>query len=271
MSNRIFEECVHYALKENQRNRSTIWLRQNVLRKFEMPYVEFFITTKCNLKCDKCSNLIPLLEKQNNLMADEFKANLDLFLSKIDRLYRLKIHGGEVFLHPELAKIIEYADKQKKVLSIRITTNGTIIPNEKTLKTLSDSKVVVQISNYDISKSKAKQLMDVFQKNKVKYVYLENQKWKDMGDFALREKNRFEECTIKRCTALLDGKIYICSRAGMMAKQNIVKDNGISIFLKTKDFRKEVQEMYNNNALECNYCDGDTCFAKEIKAGEQRK
>ena len=57
----IRKECLHYWQKENKkiskfqlysqiwvRQDSQIWFRQVVLKKFEIPYLEMFITTKCN-------------------------------------------------------------------------------------------------------------------------------------------------------------------------------------------------------------------------------
>ena len=49
------KECLHYCQKENKKTSRfllsfQIWFRQVVQRKFEMPYLEMFITTKCNLR-----------------------------------------------------------------------------------------------------------------------------------------------------------------------------------------------------------------------------
>ena len=71
----IRKECLHYCQKENKKisrfqSSFQIWFRQVVLRKFEIPYLEMFITTKCNLRCKHCFNLIPTL---NNRLINKFK------------------------------------------------------------------------------------------------------------------------------------------------------------------------------------------------------
>lgn len=81
---------------------SQIWFRQVVLKKFEIPYLEMFITIKCNLRCKHCSNLIPTLNNRQNYEISTLIEWLDELFSKIDCFYRLKIHGGEVFLPPRL-------------------------------------------------------------------------------------------------------------------------------------------------------------------------
>ena len=157
------------------------WLKQVIFQRFELPYLEFFITTRCNLKCKKCSNLIPSIRSHEDISPEDFKKTLDALRGKIDCLYRLKLHGGEVLLHPHLNEIIEYANKQKKIKLIRIATNGTIIPSERILKSLENSKAVVQISDYKLPEAKIEQLKSVVEGASVKYAFLENQKWRDMG------------------------------------------------------------------------------------------
>ena len=273
----ISKESFHYLRKENKSKSdfalfTGIFFRQKILNKFELPYLEMFITTNCNLKCEHCSNLIPSLEAKCNSDAEEIKRTIDLLLSKIDCLYRLKIHGGEVFLHPQLCEIIDFIKTKQKIRSVRLTTNGTIIPSDEVLKHIADSNIVVQISDYDVKNSKVGQLIEKLKSFKIGYAYLKEQKWSDMGGFEARDSSRFDECTIKRCTSLFEGKIYVCSRAAIMAKQCVIKDGGIPISLDRRKLKKGIQRMYNGKScMACRHCDGDTHFAKVIKAGEQRR
>ena len=270
----IYKECLHYQYKIEKRTgffqNLPIIIRQKLLGKFEIPYIEFFITTKCNLRCKHCSNLIPYIEKKGHIAFSEFKHNLDLLLSKVDRLYRLKIHGGEVFLHPELCEMVQYADSLKKIRSIRIATNGTVLPPEKALKVLAASKAIVQISDYPSFSDRAEKIVEIFKSYGVKYVRLKGQKWRDMGKIKKRETNRFESCSITRCTSLSRGKIYVCSRAAMMEEFGCHFNDGVDITVDKRTFRKDMLRLYHGDHCKaCFYCDGDTEFAKEIPAGEQ--
>ena len=271
----IREESFHYLRKENKTEsdfklKAGIFFRQRILRKFELPYLELFITTRCNLKCKHCSNLIPSLESKCNFDAAGVIRTVDLLLSKIDCLYRLKIHGGEVFLHPQLREIIDYLKTEKKIKSIRLTTNGTVIPSDEVLKSIANGNIVVQISDYDLGNSKVVQLIDKLKSFGIAYAYLKEQAWSDMGEFEARENSRFDDCTVKRCTSVFEGKLYVCSRAAIMAKQGIIVDEGIPLSLDGRELRKSIKNLYNGkSSIACRHCDGDTRFARVIKAGEQ--
>ncbi len=273
----IQKECLHYLRKENKgksdfKLMTGIRFRQKFLHKFEIPYLEVFITTNCNLKCKHCSNLIPSLEDKRNLDITIIKSTVETLLSKIDCLYRLKVHGGEVFLHPQLCDIIDFLKTQQKIKSIRLTTNGTIIPSDEVLKHIANSNIVVQISDYNLKNTKVQVLIDKLQSFGIAYAYLKEQKWRDMGGFTLRDESRFDECSVKRCTSVFYGKIYVCSRAAIMAKQGIIPDEGIPISLDKHNLKKSINEMYSGKyCAACQYCDGDTHFAKTIKAGEQKE
>lgn len=269
------KECLHYLKKEKPsvsigKLKAHIAWRQVLLRRFEMPYLEVFVTTHCNLKCKNCSNLIPTLSDKHHIDFTSIKNSVEALLSKIDCLYRLKIHGGEAFLHPQLCDLIDYFDKQDKIKSLRITTNGTLIPSDDILCRIAESKAVVQISDYASIQSKVNELIDKFKQYGVRYVYLKDQEWVDMGDCQIRDISRYDECTVKRCTSLYDGKIYVCSRAAIMTQKGYVLDEGIDVNLAKKELRRKIKMLYCGKLSEaCRYCDGDTYFSHIVIAGEQ--
>ena len=164
-----YRECARYLRKANDKGESIdeltklVWHRQNIEGKFELAYFEMFITTKCNLSCESCSNLIPFCKAQEHIDKKIIFDSIDNLLKKIDRLYRLKLHGGEVLLHPQLAEIIDYMGKKSKIVSLRLTTNATIIPSEKVLEAMRRRNLVVQISSYKIPNSKKKQLIELLE------------------------------------------------------------------------------------------------------------
>lgn len=277
MSLDLRKECLHYLKKEMPdvkvwKLKAGILWRQLFLRQYEMPYLEVFVTTHCNLKCKNCSNLIPLLTDKHHLEIAEIKKSIEILLSKIDCLYRLKIHGGEALLHPRLCDIIDFVEGQSKIKSIRIATNGTIIPSNDVLSRIASSKIIVQISDYDLCKNRVQVLIEKLKNFGVRYVYLKDQEWSDMGDFRRRETNRYDECTVKRCTSLYDGKIYVCSRTAIMAHNYNVDDEGIDVGLCKKELRKMMLVLYKGERSKaCLYCDGDTHFSNKVQAGEQEK
>lgn len=274
MNRRCRSQSLRYSLKEREGNKTLrsfgIWFRQKVLGKFEIPYLEVFITTKCNLRCEKCSSCIPYLKAHRDWSKEQFISDLEAVLEKTDRLYRLKLHGGEVFLNPDLPAIIEYVKKQKKILSVRLTTNGTVIPDQKILEVLRGSRVVVQISDYPLENTKRDQLVRLLEKNRIRYVCLRDQVWQDMGDFSLRSSSRYELCSIRRCTSMYDGRIHVCSRAAVMREEWKTGGMGIPVHTDRRSFRRAMRRLYKKKDDDaCMHCDGDTEFAPLTEAGKQ--
>jgi organic radical activating enzyme len=270
-------EIKHYIFKEYK----SFWKRhywlgkaffRNLINKYsQIPYLEVFMTTQCNLSCEKCSNLIPQLKNRAHIPADETITSIENIFRLVEYIYRLKLHGGEVFLHPELVKIIDYVSKHKRIVSVRIATNGSITPSESVLKALSGSKIVVQISDYEVSSAKTPKLIERFDEYQIKYVLLKNREWRDMGDFSLRESNRFAECSIKRCTSMLKNDLYVCSRAAMALQEHEISESYHYNFtsLTHTEFRHALSRLYNIPNEACSHCDGDTKYAKQIPAGKQ--
>jgi len=272
-----FKETKHYILKEIKPFwKRNYWLtkayfRNVFLRNSQIPYLEVFVTTKCNLSCEKCSNLVPQLKKQLHYPANDIISNIESILRYAKYIYRLKLHGGEVFLHPDLSKLIDYVSGNKRIISTRITTNGTLIPNESILQSLSGSRIVVQISEYEISSGNIPKLIQLFNDRHIKYVLLKDREWRDMGDFSERGSNRFFECSIKRCTSLFGEDVYVCSRAAMALQEHEISDSyHININGQTsKEFKSSLRRLYTIPNEACSHCDGDTKYAKPIPAGKQ--
>lgn len=272
-----YEKCANWYMRVHPKISKSdairrIKFRQKYLHKFELPYIEMFITTKCNLHCKYCSNLIPYCIPQKNFDAITVKETLSKLLSNVDRIYRFKLHGGEVLLHPELADIIEFAGRQKKIFSLLLATNGTIIPNDTLLKAIQKANCAVHISEYNLKNSKTAQIISLLEQYGIQYRYLHDFVWKNMGDFALRDTNRRTKCSVSQCVALYDGKIFICPRVAMMDFQGIVSSKYVEVFQNRQEFQHNMVNYYNDMTINaCNFCDGDTEYACDIVPGRQNE
>ena len=137
-----------YSIYENIKNKSLQWNSQNfvalvkvcislvcscllfpivgvyylinifLLRRVYLPRIEVSITTFCSLKCKDCSNLMQFYDKPYHVSAEQVIASIERVLNAIDSLEQLVILGGEPFLHPEFERIINYANKHKKVRTV---------------------------------------------------------------------------------------------------------------------------------------------------------
>jgi radical SAM protein with 4Fe4S-binding SPASM domain len=89
-------------------------------------------TSECNLRCKMCireTTGIPI----GRMSFEDFKKILD----KLDSLYKIGLSGqGELFMHPELFKMIDYSNKRG--ILVNLNSNGTLITKsiiEKICKT----------------------------------------------------------------------------------------------------------------------------------------
>lgn len=240
----------------------------------DIPFVEMSVTTKCNLKCKYCSNLIPYLSKQKHFDLDQNIEDLNKLLHAVHLIYRLKIHGGEPLLYPQLNEFLKYALEQPKIIDVRISTNGTVTPNENLLQTMKNPKFVLHISQYSITEKTVKKLIKKLQENNIRYFYMEGQKWSDLGNYEVQRERVMEEteamiqvCNMRKCTSYYEGKIYVCSRA---ANRCAIIGEEEGIFLGTEDDKQKLWAFFKETYFEsCQYCDGVLIDADMISAGEQ--
>ncbi len=242
----------------------------------DIPFVEMSVTTKCNLKCKHCSNLIPYLPVQQHFPLESNKKHLDQLLKKVHWIYRLKIHGGEPLYYPWLKDFLTYALEKPQIIDVRISTNGSVIPEPLLLKVMQNEKFVLHISSYPFMNDKVKRLLDTLEKNHIRYYYMEGQKWCDLGDYRV-ERNRSAEktkrviagCNMRKCTSYYNGRIYVCSRAANLAVIS-GKDDGLQI--SEKNMKAELRDFFEQTYFEaCKYCDGILPDSPLIPAGIQRK
>lgn len=123
-------------------------------RRVDMPYFELVLTTRCTLRCESCYNLMQYFSPKNTYTCtfEGIKAALDSLFKVIDSVRNVRIIGGEPLLFKDIAKVVEYLDKESKVKSFNIVTNGTIKPKQDLLQALRKScKCSVTISDYSLS------------------------------------------------------------------------------------------------------------------------
>lgn len=83
------------------------------------------ISMVCNLRCPGCLYLLKdrsLFDKREFIQVDDFKSIIRKYHKHIEILW---LTGGEVFLHPDLAELLETAKSYK--IQIKTSTNGVLI------------------------------------------------------------------------------------------------------------------------------------------------
>lgn len=243
----------------------------------------------CTLKCRDCANFSPYAKKENLFYPyKEIIYDLEQILKVCKYIDVVQVQGGEPFIYPNLNKILQFLILNKKVKSVHIATNGTVIPMSL-LELLHSKKVVVRISNYKVvESSKIKKLCSILEDNKIvytKYGFAENNdKWIACGqpDIAREDNdnivvNRFEKCLFNHCLTLENGMIGKCSRCIHAAQvQKFTPKSSDYINLRNcKNLRKELHK-YNDKKTSknkffmeaCRFCYG-TYYGQKVEPAIQ--
>lgn len=110
-------------------------LAANILDPFPKN-IDFAVTNRCNLFCAFCGQNKKQWTKGDELNFDQYKKVLDQIASIGGRT--VSFIGGEIFLHPDMSKILSYC-RQKGISISMILTNGTLL-NDERLQSLIDCK-----------------------------------------------------------------------------------------------------------------------------------
>ena len=102
--------------------------------KNKIRFLVLWVGSKCTLKCRDCCNLIPYLE-QKTYSVDSIINNIN-YITQDMEIELLQIQGGEPFTHKHISEIIEKCAMNNHIHKIEIASNGTILPNEDTIKVI---------------------------------------------------------------------------------------------------------------------------------------
>lgn len=240
-----------------------------IFGKFDIPQVEFNLTTRCTLRCAHCSNFIPQLKSDEHCPTsiEEFKLQLDNLLGAVNRIQNLLLIGGEPLLVKNLEEYLEYAASKKKIDRVWIVTNGTILMSDKLIDTAKKykHKLTIWISNYSKNEElkdrlKHSEILEQINKNGLDYDYVQDLTWgytSPLGYDKKRDNSSeyFAECR-NNCVAVFGGKMYVCPRAGVFALKGVYKPLETDfVDLNKKVTIKELKAFYAQESFSaCNYC-----------------
>lgn len=229
--------------------------------------VDWVITEKCSLKCRECANLMQYYESPCNYTVTELQKNLDRLLEVAGKVFDLRVLGGEPFMNPALAEIIEKYLMDNRVVNITIYTNATIPPRDKEIQVLKHSKVKCQISNYGETVKNFKKFVGIMEKEGIRHTVTEVGMWQDLGRLEDRGKTEremaatFLSCECNNIPTLLGDKIYRCPFSAHGRNLNAIPDMeedrvhlcGSNNYIKSK-LRYLLEEK--NFDYACGYCNG---------------
>lgn len=252
--------------------------------------IEIFMTSNCTLNCEKCVAYIPYFKHRVVTPFETLKQDIDLLFGKVDYVFKLKLLGGECFLHPDLIAYVDYiySNYHKQIGSIRIGTNGTIMPSDEIVSMCKRDEVIVDISDYSLAVPELNKLEAVKEKLLNNGVMVDikrtGEQWLDMGFPDSRVKTEdedalkahFEKCAMF-CRQFSDGKLFYCCSNCAAVKAGLYELNENDYFDFTEDFRPEELLEYElgysrlGHTSFCSVCQGgsDEANSHHVEVAKQ--
>ncbi len=191
-----------------------------------MSTISFLPSTACNLKCKHCLNFNPYAHKFYVREYDKLIKDIDLFFNKIDRVMIFHLSGGEPMMFPRIADIITYIDNNygDRIGIFRTVTNGTVVPNDNVLETMSKCNVELTVDDYREAVPKYNDNFDILitklNEFKVNYVINKADAWVNLAPDTTDYSQMPDEWLVKHfddcCQTwheLREGKLYMCNYA----------------------------------------------------------
>ncbi len=187
-------------------------------------FLVFWVGTRCSLRCKNCGNLIPYVD-QVSFDCKKILDNLAYICHDV-KIEKMQIQGGEPFTYKDIARVIDMCACMDHIEKIDISTNGTILPNEETIRVLAKhaDKVTVRFSVYDcVDEKPRQQKIDALRMSGVKvdsyHFMFDSGEWFDSGDY-WQERNENDEqvkviyksCNNRDCWTLADDYMACCGK-----------------------------------------------------------
>jgi len=240
------------------------------------------ITERCTLKCKECMNLMPYYKNPRHYDWVDIKKAIDR-LFEVTAFDEICMEGGEAFLHPNIADFLEYLIDSPKVKRITPITNGTMLPDERTLNALSHPKVSVRISNYKEHSAKLEELKTLFDQRGVDYFVMLQRWYKCAGvNFYDRTPEQLQDLYVNCCKSdgtpfLWNGRLYKCQFAASTNQLGVIPNategsiDLLSDSLNPEELKEQVDAFFTReNPIDaCNYCAGRGYHTELIPIAEQ--
>lgn len=264
--------------------------------------IGFQITTHCNLNCKLCMVLKPLYKEKHlcrHIPAEQVKQEINAIFQLYAFVEEVTVSGGEPLLHPELLEIVSYFMLFKEQFhSLRIFTNGTIVPSQPLIDYIEESgggRLQFVIDDYGPQLSKQADAIEKLCENRCipcrRNIYHGTEQhgggWVSCGSpFVYRDyppeklASVFLHCHAAqyKCLTVYDGKLGNCAwsvfghAAGILPVQDGETDcvDLLDSSVPLEEKRKRIALFGKRPLAACQYCDGfDPENSKRYPAAEQ--
>lgn len=247
--------------------------------------IGYILGNICTLKCKNCCESVPYMPEgiRGFVEKEVVVKDIEKLSAACEFLTLIEFIGGEPFLHPQLPEILTEVLKIKNVGNIHIFTNATVPPKEKLVDVLKNERIILYLSNYQVSypkaiKSNVDKTTNILEKEGINYFFGKKQSWMDFSQYDCVDtdvdslEDRFENCFLHNCNRLYKGKLYVCPHqyAGIQLGKLDASKNIVDIYqyndMEFTDMLNQFKEYTYIDA--CQYC-GMPYNAKTVLSGEQ--
>lgn len=214
------------------------------MKKFHIPYVEFYITHVCNYSCQGCNRFNNYYFSGSQLWKDHEKI-YQQWSERVD-IPAITILGGEPTLNPDLMNWVHGLKKLWPNSILNLTTNGSRLHLMKELydemaRDPTHSLITVSLHDHALKENILKFLKEPLTKIddyhehpldnkawKISYLAIKDPTWPDCDhweDFKLLPKHIQDECTNVH---KFNPEIYIAERTGIIYQDA----NGVKMIIK---------------------------------------
>lgn len=259
--------------------------------------LEFFITTRCTLRCRECLCAVPFLPNPHDTPKQDLLRHFALAFPLYDRIGRVEIIGGEPLLHPDLAGILTgLLPYRSKFSKIRVTTNGTLLPSPEVIDAAHRAQEAgldfdFLVDDYGPLSRKLPEIRELLAREgidcRVDRYTGDCQRgggWLRYGDFTLREREtedqlwrKFSHCLCPRLQFhdTHDGVIYSCVYAmtgTLLGKFQLSKNEYVNLndpLTSVEEKQRVLRTFLTHPTTACRYCDGFREDSPRFPAAEQ--
>lgn len=237
-------------------------------------FIDFSVATACSLNYKACTQWMPYLKNRKLFSAQEVHGWFENIFQWVDYIHIVSPFGGEAFLNPEFADILEdmlIYQKEGKIGYIRLVTNGTVFPDEKLQKMLCNPNILILVSNYgdrltDRQAETYQKFIAFLKEHNCKY-YEPEMEWTDLGvpkgKKELNEQQRkasFSSCFIRDCAGIYEGNLYHCPRVYALENMGMECSKGDEVVRfdeihSREEMREKLERFYEVEELSaCQWC-----------------
>jgi len=267
------------------------------MEKIRMSNVSLVITLRCSLKCKLCTAFAPYYKEPPHFSFETLKKSVERYFDLVEYVDKFTINGGEALMHKNLADIVDLLSNYiDRIGMLEFLTNGTIVPNEQVLKSLSFSpKVNIMINNYGDNLSvKIPEIVSAFEKYGIAYRLRDQNEdkkycggWVDISDVSLKQRSEeatkelFSHCvypTAFKCFAIFGDKAYICGQYLWCKTNGIIPDNpdeyvdfSDACTLTPEEQIEKIKHFFDKPRKSCDFCNGFCPESPRFTPAEQLK